>query len=320
MGKNRIKLVRGSRIVIPLFHEIREKKAELTLSIFEKGEQKRKLSAGEIHEWLVAEESMQYPLEGRRYTLYYRNETVFFVCNEDADAEVEYSVKWNDPVISVKGGVEGTFPTREEEPKAKSLQKSGNETVLEQKLQEERSKNETFQTIIMNYMLQSFHESGAYVEKLAEVEASLKDSDGKAAYQEWKKRKEALDAEMAAQEEKQKQLEQELQGMEAALSEKQDEIRRLEKRYEEAGKGLKQMELLNEETLKKLEENNERLKMDREVLQFIETHNLDVEKTLKNVEDTLKETEKMVREAIILKEKKIDTIEKSVRGDNGAES
>ena len=315
MVKNRINIKRAEKMEIPLFYEIKEKKAKLTIKVYEKNVQKFQLSADDIYKWLTEEDgSMRYPLGDRNYDLYHRNHKVWFACNMDAESEVEYSIEWNDmPVIvSAAGNPSGerTYKMREEIQVEAVSVKSERETELEDLLSEQQLENRFLQDMVDNNLYQHFHESGAYVQKLKENEDKLKDGAGKAAFEAWQERKSKLD-------EKERELLNKLNQIEIERKEKEGKVKGLEKTHKEAEQSLKQLEKLNEETLKQLEENKERLKMDQEVLSFIANNHIDIEGTLKNVEETLKKTEQMVREAIVLKEKKIDMIEKSVRGDNG---
>lgn len=311
MVTNRIKMGKRSKVEIPLFHEIIEGKVKLTLQVYEDNNLSMSFSEKDLRDWLL-EEKQQYPMEQQRYTLYHKSEKVYFVCNEDIKAELVYEIEWEDALISVSGAFGGQFATRETSPEPIATGTSEKEDILKQELREEQRKNDVFQNIMVNYMLQSFHENGTYVQKLNEIEKSLKESEGKAAFQEWKRRSEELEV-------KKQKKQDELKRLQDECRKKEKDMEKFKEDCKEEQKKREQLDKLNEETLKKLQENRERLRQDQEVLEFIENNNLDVEKELKSVEDTLKRTEEMVRKAIVLKEKKIDTIEKLVRGDGGSE-
>lgn len=307
---NRIKLARGAKVHFPLASEILEKKAKLSLKIFEENEVKLQISADELYDWLKdPEETQQYPSEQRRYMIFHRS-GIWVVCNEFVSAELEYTVEWLDVVVQASGTISGEYALRETAEPVGGSEDSEKEMALAAELDETKRTLETYEEIVNQYMLESFHENGTYVEKLKAIERSLKEGEAVKAFQEWKRKQEEL-------ENQKKKMQEDVEAQKRAYEKKKSEVEAFEKELEKHRKGLETLDKLNEETLKKLEESSERLKLDQEILEFVENHNIDVEAELKNVEEVLKKTEKMIREAIVLKEKKIEKIQDFVRGDSG---
>ncbi|MCD7956974.1 MAG: hypothetical protein LUG93_14750 [Lachnospiraceae bacterium] len=336
----KVELQRGLSLDLPFYYDIIEGKVELTLLIREgpSGDPIR-IDAGDILSWLKEDKYQKFPGSGRSFVLSHMSRqnirclSFLYQGHPGPGAYLEIQLSWK-PVavekkllgsgekaerLSVSMGTSGDARETKEQIEAlkKELKRKDSElgtcqknlSDLTRKVAALTGQNEELRGLVERQADATFRMGGEYEKELERLEEALgADSEAIKALHEMQERKQAMEKQSEERKKEADALQKELEELKKKAEDQERELA-------EQRESIARIDALSEEKQEMLEQNRERLAQDEELLQFLKSNNIDIDKSLKEIEKLLRDTEEQMRKAIREKEEKAETIHRMSGGE-----